>query len=149
MKDKKTDFFDTLTVVLPRRKLRSNESCIILFTKDRPQMLSKTVKGLLDVGMDVIVLDDSRSAETKTAVRKQCRADNFFYHSQDKQAIFLESLKRFIVNVDGFMRSAGIFRKHGSIGRKHGICLRRWLLSTRWKNCRACLTNWGSRREEE
>lgn len=107
MTDAKTNFFDSVNAVFPLRKLRSNESCIILFIKDRPQLLSQTVKDLLDVGMDIIALDDSRSAETKAAVRKQCRADNLCYHSKDKQAIFLESLKRFIVNVDGFVKPLG------------------------------------------
>lgn len=107
MNGAKADFFNSVTALFPHRKLRSSESCIILFTKDRPQMLSQTVKGLLDVGMDVIVLDDSTSTETKAAVRKQCRADNLCYHSKDKQAIFLESLKGFIVNVDGFVKPLG------------------------------------------
>lgn len=71
-----------------------NDGCMIIFTKDRPSILSKTIQNLLDIEINVIILDDSTSQETKNVVYSICdKASSISYHGKDEQKTIFQHIK--------------------------------------------------------
>lgn len=67
---------------------------IIIFTKNRPQKLSKTLPQIVNVDLPVIVLDDSGDSKSKQVVKSiSKRSENIHYHGKIEQRMILQKLK--------------------------------------------------------
>src|ERR1035437_2593801 len=68
-------------------------SVIIIFTKDRPAVLSKTLRSIKNLGFQVIVLDDSYFLKNRITNKKQ--VDKLFasgtYHGRNEQKTFFKN----------------------------------------------------------
>ena len=71
----------------------SSKNAIIVFTKDRPEVLSKTLLSLKRVGCHVIVLDDSSRVRNREVNRKGIRNSQFIiYHGRAEQKDLIDIL---------------------------------------------------------
>jgi len=67
---------------------------IIIFTKNRPQKLSKTLPQIVNVDLPVIVLDDSGDSKSKQVVKSiSKRSENIHYHGKIEQWMILQKLE--------------------------------------------------------
>lgn len=67
---------------------RNRNECIIIFTKDRPVILSKT---LLNIDMPVIVLDDSTNSDSEKVVKNIPKnSKNIHYHGKNEQQMIVQ-----------------------------------------------------------
>lgn len=101
----------------------SVKECIIIFTKDRPQKLSKIIKQLIKLDkIDIIIIDDSVSKLAKEINSKLCNvADNIHYHGKDEQKELLRNLKSF--KLENFIEPLGARRWHLGFIRNYAIIL--------------------------
>lgn len=67
---------------------------IIIFTKNRPQKLSKTLPQIVNVDLPVIVLDDSGDSKSKQVVKSiSKRSENIHYHGKIEQWMILQKFE--------------------------------------------------------
>lgn len=86
-------------------QLKNNE-CIVLITKDRPTILSKTIQQLLDTDIKLILLDDSVTQDTKKLFTNYYKMNNVFYHGRDEQNQIFQKLRNLRIN--SFVKPLGL-----------------------------------------
>ncbi|MBU0577909.1 MAG: hypothetical protein ABIJ40_11430 [Bacteroidota bacterium] len=80
-----------------------------MFTKDRPEALSKSLSQVTNVDMPVIVLDDSTNPEaTKLIVNNFAKKENnIYYHGGFEQKKILQKVSNLISDLDYFIKPLG------------------------------------------
>jgi len=79
--------------------------CIILITKNRPETVKITIGQIAEIGLKVILIDDSTTSGTKDMVLTQFKKNNLIYHGKAEQNIFLKKLKK--IDLNDFLRPLG------------------------------------------
>jgi len=79
-----------------------------MFTKNRPEILSKTLSQLTNIDIPVIVLDDSTNNETKQIVDNIAKkGNNIYYQSKHEQQILLRKITKLGFSLDHFIKPLG------------------------------------------
>ncbi len=105
---------------------RKSDQCIIIFTKDRLLTLSRLIKHLVNIGKDVIILDDSISKKIQNTISLLCgKADNIFYHGKEEQKIIFQNLGG--LGINQFTEPLGTKGWHLGFVRNYAIILSRLL----------------------
>ena len=80
----------------------------MVFTKNRHEILSKTLHQLTDVDLPVIVLDDSTNTKTRQIVDNIAKkGNNFCYHGRYTQKGLLQGLIKLGFDLDCFIKPLG------------------------------------------
>jgi glycosyltransferase involved in cell wall biosynthesis len=86
----------------------NKQKCITLFTKNRPEILSKTLPQLTNADLSVIVLDDSTNTETKRIVDNIAKKwNNIYYHGRPEQKELLQKFTKLVSDLDYFIKPLG------------------------------------------
>jgi len=80
---------------------------IIIFTKDHPERLQKTLPQLFNIDLPVILLDDSVNSDTKVIVKKFNDRQNIYYHGKIEQQRILQKLSSTDFELNSFVRTLG------------------------------------------
>ena len=80
---------------------------IIIFTKDHPERLQKTLPQLFNIDLPVILLDDSVNSDTKVIVKKFNDGQNIYYHGKIEQQRILQKLSSTDFELNSFVRTLG------------------------------------------
>lgn len=79
---------------------------VVVITKDRPMVLSKTLDALMATSNNSVIIDDSTLTETFNVVRKRYNRDNVIYHGRSEQNELLKKLD--CDGVEEFVTQLGI-----------------------------------------
>ena len=86
----------------------NKEECIIMFTKNRSEILSKTIPQLTNADLSVIVLDDSTNAKTKRIVNDVAKnGNNIYYQGRNEQKELLQKFTKLGSDLDYFIKPLG------------------------------------------
>lgn len=81
---------------------------IIIFTKDRPAILSKTLPQLLNIDLPVIVLDDSINSHTEVIAKNIAKnGKNIYYHGKIEQHTILQKFTEVDIYLNSFVKPLG------------------------------------------
>ena len=82
----------------------NEKECIMVVTKNRPEILSKTLHQLANINLPAIVLDDSTNTETRQIVNNITKkGNNIYYHGTHEQKDILQKFTELGVNLDYFI----------------------------------------------
>ena len=81
---------------------------IIIFTKDRPEILPQTLPQLLNIDLPVIVLDDSVNSHTEATVKNIAKnGQNIYYHGKMEQQKIPRKFAEINYNLNSFVKPLG------------------------------------------
>jgi hypothetical protein len=87
--------------------MNKNEG-IIMFTKNRPEILKKTLPQLTDGDLPIIVLDDSTNTKTRKTVNNWAeKVNNIYYHGRNEQKELLKKFAKLGSDLDYFIKTLG------------------------------------------
>ena len=79
-----------------------------MFTKNRPEIVSKTLPQLTNADLSVIVLDDSTNTETKRIVDNIAKkGNNIYYHGRYEQKELLQKFTKLGSDLETFIKPLG------------------------------------------
>lgn len=93
---------------------------ILVFSKDRPDRLMKTMPSLIKVAYPIHLIDDSVSIENREEIRNLCKQFSIKYHGRQEQKIVIDSLnvtyaQKFIGRLGNNKWNLGRNRNYGII----------------------------------
>lgn len=87
----------------------NNEKCVIMFTKNRPETLSKSLPSLINAELSVIVLDDSTNKETQLIIDSiSKKGKNIHYHGRQEQMELIQKVAKLGSDPNYFIKPLGI-----------------------------------------
>ncbi len=87
------------------KKIRVNSYLIMVFSKDRPDRLERTLPYLKGTRHKVVLIDDSSKPDNQVAVRRLCRLCNFEYHGRAEQEKLVQKVN--VTLLDNFISPLG------------------------------------------
>lgn len=88
-------------------RMTEKNQCIIVFTKNRPNIVLDTLHQLHKADIPIILIDDSTTKQTKSIINKKFSSKELYYHGRIEQDKFIKNLKKKNLKVNDFVRPLG------------------------------------------